>query len=880
LKEGTRLNAYEILGPLGAGGMGEVYRAKDTRLDRTVAIKILPDGLGSDPERRQRFEREARAIASLSHPHVCAVHDVGTASSPGSGEAVEYLVMEYLEGETLAARIARGPLTTTDVVRFGSEMAGALDAAHRQRIVHRDLKPSNVMITRSGVKLLDFGLAKAVAPMGSSGSVLSTVTVGMTTPGTVLGTLPYMSPEQIEGREADARSDIFALGSVLYEMATGRRAFPAETPAAVASSILSSEPPPIATSTSLDRLIRGCLRKDPDQRWQSAQDVALQLREVEERDRQSATRPAARAPALVPWIVAGVAAAAAIAAVIVAWRMQSIAAPGSPLGSVPMRFPISLGPGDAYLSRNVERPSFALSPDGQTLAFAGGGTGQTVPAVMVRRLSSESVTALPGTEGASSVFWSPDGKSIGFFAQGKLKRIDLGGGAPVPICDVAQGIGLTGTWGDGQIVFAAVSGAEIMRVPLSGGTATVIQQVRPAIGEQRMVWPSFLPDGRHFLYLSVRGPGEGVITIGAADGSPSRELLPIRSNAQYASPGYLVYGREGALLAQRFDPASGQVSGDPISIADRVSQFMATGLTDFSVSAAGSVVFHQGLDTSRIVAFDRVGREIKEIRAAGPYVGLRLYDQGRGLYLDRRDPKTSLMDIWKIDLDRGSETRLTSEPAAALNPVLVSDGSMIFSTARGGPPMLLRRSPDGKEERLNSDPLMQLGADLSPDNRWIIYSQRTRPGPFNLVALQLSDRKVVPFQASAADESNGRFSPDGKYVAFISDLGGRFDVYVAPFPGPGAARIVSTTAALLPRWSRDGSELFYVAQDGSVYAVPVRTSPALDIGQPKLLFTRGSRYRWVDYEPTPDGRFMALDPVSFANVQPLHLVLNWASAAR
>ena len=876
MKEGSRLNAYEIVGPLGAGGMGEVYRAKDTRLDRTVAIKILPDAVASDPDRRQRFEREARTIASLNHPHVCALHDVGSAAADGRGGVVEYLVMEYLEGETLASKIARGPLPMAEIVRFGSEMAGALDAAHRQRIVHRDLKPSNVMITKTGVKLLDFGLAKATAPSGSSPSVLSTMTVGMTTPGTVLGTLPYMSPEQIEGREADARSDIFALGSVLYEMATGRRAFAGDSPAAVASAVLSSDPPPISTSPSLDRLIRGCLRKDPDERWQSALDVGLQLREVEERDRQGTARPAIAAAPLLPWIVAGIAAAMALAALVMVWRTSKAPIAQGGLASSQMRFAIALGGTDAYLARNVERLAFALSPDGATLAFAGGAGGGVAgpPAVVIRRLSSETLATLPGTEGATSVFWSPDGKSIGFFSQGKLKRVDLNGGAPVPICDVQQSIGQTGTWGDGVIVFGSVQGDQLLRVSPSGGDATPIRQPQRARGEQRIVWPSFLPDGKRFLYLSILDSGKGVIMMGSVDGGEPREILPVRSNAQYAAPGFLMYGFEGALVARRFDLESGTVSGEPIAIADQVTQFTATGLTDFSVSPAGAVVFHQGLNASRIVTTDRVGREVAEIRPAGPYENIRLLSGGRELFVDRTDPKTSRMDIWKIDLSRNSEARLTSEMAAGLQPVIAPDGSMIFSASRNGPPTLILRKPGGAEERLSSAAGMQIGSDISPDGRWISFSQRVGRGNYDLLALSLADRRVVPIQNTDADENQGRFSPDGRHVAFSSDLGGRRDVYVAPFPQPGPARIVSTSPGAAPRWSRDGRELFYIGADGTVFSVSV--SAAGEFGPPQALFSRGRRYRWTDFEPTRDGRFIGLEPVSLSAQQPLHIVLNWA----
>ena len=492
LSPGTRLGPYEIVGRLGEGGMGEVYRANDTRLDRVVAIKILPDAVASDPDRRARFEREARVIASLSHPNVCALHDVGSSPSLSTGLPVEYLVMEYLDGDTLASRLTRGPLSLPEVVRVGTEIAAALEAAHRQRIIHRDLKPSNVMLTRSGVKLLDFGLAKAIAPASAAGAPgISTMTNGMTMPGAILGTLPYMSPEQIEGRETDARSDIFALGAVLSEMATGRRAFAAESPAGVASAILSSEPPPIVASPSLDRIVRGCLRKDPDRRWQSAQDVALQLVDVEDRDRSQAAGGGARS-GLLPWAIAGVASAVALGALVMPWRQSSVPPASSAAAPPhPVKFTIPVGRGDdAYLALHVEHLAFAISPDGRTVAMAAG-NGEGAPAVWIRPLSSDTAAMLPGTEGATSVFWSPDSRSIGFFALGKLKRVELTGGAPVTLCDVRQGIGQTGTWGDGQILFASVQGEEIFSVPASGGAPVSVLRRDLTAGRDRIRGPRF-----------------------------------------------------------------------------------------------------------------------------------------------------------------------------------------------------------------------------------------------------------------------------------------------------------------------------------------------------------------------------------------------------
>ncbi|HET7695458.1 MAG TPA: protein kinase [Vicinamibacterales bacterium] len=872
MKPGTRLNAYEIVGFLGAGGMGEVYRATDTRLDRTVAIKILPDTGAGDPDRRMRFEREGRVVASLSHPHICALHDVGSAHLRGAPAPVDFLVMEYLEGETLAKRLARGALPLDEVVRFGREIASALEAAHRQRVVHRDLKPGNVMLTRSGVKLLDFGLAKTRL-LESETALRSTATVNVSAAGMVLGTLPYMAPEQIEGRDADARSDIFAFGALLYEMATGRRAFPGESAAGIAAAILACDPPAAAMSPSLDRIIRGCLRRDPEDRWQSAQDVALQLRDVPERDRLMALPPASAPARLLPWIVAGVAGTLAVAAIAYAWYARGAAGPDAAGSSPPLRF-IVPSPPDGYVATSVERTGFAISPDGTRIAMSSG-IGDGPPSIRIRPLSSELVTVVPGTEGARSMFWSPDGRSLGFFADGKLKRVELAGGTPVTLCDAPQSIGLTGTWGDGQILFTSVQAERIMRVPADGGAPVEVLHADPAKGELRTPWPAFLPDGRRFLYLSSRAGDTGAVMLASLDGS-SRELLAVRSNAQYVAPGFLIYGQEAVLVARRFDADTGRFTGEPVAIAESVNHNVATGLTHFTASQTGVVVYHSGPDLTRIVSFDRTGRELAQVSGAAPTRGLRLSPDGQALYVDRIDLKTSRVDLWKLDLDRGGDTRVTTEPAAAIDAVVAPDGALIFAATRSGPPRILRRTPSGAEEFLVPNVAgLQFAPDVSPDGRWVLYSQRTQRGNFDLIAISLPDRGTTAFRQSDADESSARFSPDGKFVAFTSDLGGRPDVYVAPFADSSAMRIVSTTACAQAHWNAAGTELFCVSPDGTVYAVPIDTAPPLRIGRPRALFSRGRRLRWVAYEVTPDGRFIALEPVSFAANQPLRVVVNW-----
>jgi Tol biopolymer transport system component len=875
LQAGARLGPYEIISAIGAGGMGEVYVARDTRLERTVAIKILPGALSADPERRQRFEREARVIASLSHPQICALHDVGSATTPGSDQPVEYLVMEYLDGETLARRLSRGALPLDEVIRAGSEIAIALEAAHRLRIVHRDLKPANVMLTRSGVKLLDFGLAKAIAPEPDGGSVMTAIAEEVTAVGTVLGTLPYMSPEQVEGRDTDARSDMFAFGAVLYEMAAGRRAFAGDSPAAVAAAILAADPPPLTISPSLDRLVRGCLAKDPDRRWQSTQDVALQLGEVIDRDRLLAARPAPGRASVVPWVIAALAAIVAIGAAGVAWRARGTVAAGGPSGAGgPVAFTIPPPGADGYFTLNAERMPFAISPDGRQVAFAGG-VGNAPSSLWLRPLSSQAATSVPGSEGATSPFWSPDGESIGFFASGKLKRVDLAGGTPVPICDVQAAIGFVGTWGDGQILYASVEGAQIFRVPATGGAPVALIRRDDAKQEDRITWPSFLPDGRRFFYMSGRGGVAGVVMLGSLDG-PSREVLPVRSNAQYVDPGFIVYGADGALLARRFDPVSGEARGEPVAIAESANQFLSTGLAHFSASRGGAVIFHTGQDLARIVKFDREGRESAQLRPPGGYSRVRLAAGGRDLLIDQRVPQNGTIDIWRLEIERGADSRVTSDPGSELNPVMAPDGSLIFSAATGGAPRLYRRPLSGPDEPLAPALSgMQSGADVSPDGKWVVYHQRMTRGKFDLIAVSLPDRRTAPFQQSDAAEANPRFSPDGRHVAFESDLGGRVDVYVAPFPGPGPTRIVSTTAGAVARWSADGRELFYVGQDGTVYVVPIATTPALEIGRARPLFTRGSRARWTSFEPTRDGGFIALDAVRYGAEQPMHVILNW-----
>ena len=604
ISAGKRLGPYEILSPLGAGGMGEVYRARDTRLNREVAIKVLPENLAFSEELRQRFEREAKAVAALSHPHICALHDVGR-----EGET-EYLVMELLEGETLAEKLAKGALPLEQTLRFGAEIASALDAAHGKGIVHRDLKPGNVMVTASGVKLLDFGLAKVLVPDGPLEGLTSAPTAAkdVTREGSILGTLSYMAPEQLEGKPADERADIFALGAVLYEMATGKKAFTGTSQASLISAILTTQPAAISSvrpmsPPALDRIVRVCLTKDPAGRWQSAHDVGLQLQVIAEDPAE--TGRAAEGPRGGPWrwIPWAVAAALAAVAALALWKGSGRAAPRPPA----LRFAIS-PPEKSSFFMPAEGVQLAVSPDGSKILFV----AQVEPAGDARLCPAplgSGAAADCRYRGRDGIFFSPDGESFGFFAQGKLKRVDLSGGAAVSICDLAQGIGRAGTWGaDGWILFASVQGDAIYRVPADGsGRPEPLVKSDPERGVVRVVWPWFLPDGRRFLYILMRSSGERTLML-AEPGKPERAVAPMRYRTEYVSPGYLVFPREGVLLAQRFDPAAARIIGEPFPIARAVSGFLSTGWADFACSTNGTIVYqsHEG------------ARRIGLVRPVGP----------------------------------------------------------------------------------------------------------------------------------------------------------------------------------------------------------------------------------------------------------------------
>ena len=875
---GTRLGPYEVVGPVGAGGMGQVYRARDTRLGRDVAIKVIAADQEPTAEQRQRFDREARAIAQLSHPNVCTLFDVG------HDQGIGYIVIELLDGETLASRLERGPLPIEECFTLGARMASALAAAHARGIVHRDLKPANVMLTRTGPKLLDFGLAKSFGPTPElSGEATETAAAKLTGTGMLIGTVPYMAPEQIEGRQPDARTDIFALGAVLYEMATGKPAFSAHNPVALVAAVLASDPPPLSTvrpgaPPSLDRLIRRCLAKDPAERWHSAHDIALQLQAITDDARERTPESRRRMAQWLQWLPwALTAGALAVAAISLA---RSASRPRGEAATI--RFTIDPPAGGGFVW-NTETNSLAMSPDGQTLAFiAFDSTGEQK--IWLRPLSSTVSTPLQGTQDAQSLMWSPDGQAIAFFTSDRLQRIDLPDGAPVTLTQLASRAGQSGTWGRaGHILFAGVQGEAIYRVPSSGGAPEVVLRPDTTVGEARLSFPWYLPDGSRFLYTLRRTDGSSML-MQTTVGQRPRLITNVESLVQYSAPGVLAFVRDGTLLGQAFDANEGRVEGEPFAVADGTRYFLSTGATAMATSEGGTLAFHPAAEHQELLWLDRAGQQIGDAVSSGSFLDATLSPEGNRVLVARQQLRLGTWDMWMLDLERATETRLTTSRLTEVYGLWLPGGrTIIYSTAVGGPPVLVRRELDSTvETRLLDEPHFQIAVDLSPDARTLLYRRRPGGGTWDIWTLPIDgDGKPSAWLETPFTETDARFSPDGRYVAVVSDETGRPELYVTPFPGPGEKTRVSTGGARLVRWPRRSGEIIYVTQDGRMMAVPVQTQPTLRVGTPVTLFSTDARSIWGVVEVTPDAqRFLVTIPVVIASRQPLTVVTNWAAAAR
>jgi len=830
LAAGSRLGPYEIVAPLGAGGMGEVYRARDTRLGRDVAIKVLSSNLGSSPELRQRFEREARTISQLSHPHICALYDVGREGD------TDFLVMEYLEGETLADKLSRGPLRIDQTLRQGIEIADALDKAHRQGVVHRDLKPGNVMLTKSGVKLLDFGLAKAMAPTSSAAGLTGLPThAALTQEGAILGTFQYMAPEQLEGRDTDARTDLFALGCVLYEMATGRKAFAATSQASLIGAILHKDPEPIShfepmTPPNLDRVVRRCLVKDPEGRWQNARDVALELADITRREESSAPARPSRT-ALLGWAVAG--------ALLLAlgWFVATSRASRTTPAASKMRFTVPPPPGTSL------QGMLALSPSGEALAFVvTGGDGRD--RLWVRPLDSLESRVLDGTEGAQFPFWSPDGRSIGFFADGKVKRIDAAGGTARSLCDTVAPRG--GAWGaGGKIVFSTNVGGSIDVVSDTGGLPRPLAQLTSRHGEVYR-WPSFLPDGRHFLYYV--GYGDANILgayVASVDSSETRRVAPdADAAAVYAPPGYLIYRSGDRLMSRPFDLGGMRPTGEVSPIVEDVWwDGISTLATGFSVSSTGLLAYQTGgLSRTELLLYDRTGKELGAVGTPAAHFEPVFSPDGRFIAVSRGlKQRTMLTETWIADLTRGSLTRLPTESGLNSATALWSpDGSRIaFASFPRGEVFVRDIRSAGKPRLLFKLPAFSPLDDWSRDGRYMIYEAVDwKTFGFDLGFRDFQTGTNRPLLATSANESGAVFSPDGRWIAYLSDESGADEIYVQSFPAGNERQQISVSGGNQPRWRGDGKEIFYISPDRKMMAVDIRAGAGgrLDVGAPHLLF--------------------------------------------
>ena len=871
LTSGTKLGPYEIQAALGAGGMGEVYRARDTRLGRDVAIKVLPSHLSSDPDLKARFEREAKAISALSHPHICHLYDIG------SQDGTDFLVMEMLEGETLADRLSKGPLPLKLALQYGLEIAEALEKAHAHGIVHRDLKPGNIMLTKSGAKLLDFGLAKAAHGIAilASGS-MATMSKPLTVEGTIVGTFQYMAPEQVQGREADARSDLFALGAVLYEMMTGKRAFAGKSQISVMSAILEKEPEPVSSvqpmaSPALDHVIQRALAKDPNDRWHTARDFIQELKwSTEGAQFTNAAVPAAsavrRGREAFSWLIASTLLVILVAGAI--WWWHSKPSVETMYFPAPLPFPAA---------------DIAIAPNGHTIALVGYQESARKNMLWIYELGSHGARSLPGTEGASYPFWSADGRSLAFFADAQLKKLEVSGGPVQTICDAPSGRG--GTWNkEGVIVLAPETTAGLFRVPASGGTPTRISDFDKSRGEGSLRWPAFLPDGKHFLYLAANFTGQkgaNAIFVGSLDSNEKRFVVEATSNAAYAPPGYLLFYRDRTMLAQPFDLKRFALVGEATVILPEIQYLPQVKRAIFAVSDQGLLVAQSGGEAalSQLSWFDRKGNAVGVVGKPEVYGNVFLAPDGKSVATDKTDMASLNIDVWTQELRRDGSKRLTFDPAIDAVPIWSPDaGQLVFASNRQTYFGLFVKNSDGAndEKVIVQGEAGNFPSDWSRDGKYILYCR----GP-NLWFVTYPELKSSLFLKAPSVFRNGQFSPDGKWVAYASNETGKWEIYVTSFPDARGRWQISSGGGEQPRWRGDGKELFYLSLDGKMMAAPVTTGAHFDAGTSVTLFQTTPRqpvlvYDLFVYDVSRDGqRFLINTQVKQAESVPMSVVLNW-----
>jgi serine/threonine protein kinase/Tol biopolymer transport system component len=881
LASGTKLGRYEIRSKIGAGGMGEVYQARDMELGRDVAVKVLPSSFSADATRLQRFQQEACAAGALNHPNILSIHDVG------KHDGSPYVVSELLEGETLRKRIGGTALGQRRALDYALQIANGLAAAHEKGIIHRDLKPENIFVTNdSRVKILDFGLAKLTQLDGNQSQTDVPTRRVDTDPGVVMGTVGYMSPEQLKGRTVDQRSDIFSFGAILYEMLSGRRAFHGESAAETMSAILKEDPPELTdtnktVSPTLERLVHHCLEKNPESRFHSARDLAFALESLSGSMPISAETTVISTLAPRRWtrrelVLASVAVVGAVATIALALAMGFWA---SRTTRTETKAVLVINPPE-----KSGFSSFAISPDGLRLVFvATDATGKSL--LWVRPIDSMTAQPLSGTDEAALPFWSPDSRFIGFFASGKLKKIEVTGGTVQTLCGSIVPRG--GTWNaDGVILFSPSPNDPIYRVAAAGGAPTTVTKLDPSRQESSHRWPYFLPDGRHFLYSVNGGPQSQGLYVTSLDGTDNQRLLNVpNSIVAYAAPGYLLFRKDSTLMAQAFDAVKLQLSGEPFPVAEQVGYEVASFQTFFSVSQTGVLVYSSGSSgNTQQTWVDRSGKEIGVLGGPGNLIRPWLSPDGKRVAVDGVDLQGN-RDIWLVELASGKPTRFTFDPGQDLFPVWSPDGSrIVFTSDQDGPRHLYQKAATGagKEELLLKTDLNKFPTDWSTDGRYILFTANDPKTKLDVWVLPLvGDQKPFAYLQTEAGERNARFSPDGRWVAYCSDESGTLQIYVQTFPTLGGKQMISSNGGYFLAWRRDGKELFYVSLDKKMMAVDIKEEgTTLKIGQPKPLFDLHipSNAAVAQFAVTADGqKFLAAKPVAENTSAPIAVVLNWTA---
>jgi eukaryotic-like serine/threonine-protein kinase len=888
LTNGTKLGPYEIISPLGAGGMGEVYRARDTRLDRTVAIKVLPESLANDADRLQRFEQEARVLSTVNHPNLLAIYDVGAQSG------THYLVSEFLEGQTLREAMGTGPLSSRKVSEYGLQIANGLSAAHDKGIVHRDLKPENIFVTHNEhVKILDFGLAKlaqGASPLTAANATLTSP--ALTAEGTVMGTVGYMSPEQVRGQAVDHRADIFSFGAILYEMGSGKRAFKGDSGVETMNAILKEDPPEIDVAQlkippGIDRIARHCLEKNPANRFQSARDLSFAIGALSGSG-SSATLPSGAAPRnkqLLPWLIAALMGAIALMAFALFFK--------SPPSTDRLEFTIPIQEDSSHL---------AISPDGRMFAFVSRDPLSGVTMLRIQRVGSTSVSTLSGTEGASYPFWSPDDAYIGFFADGKLKKIPASGGVAQVLAAATYGRG--GTWGrKGVIIYSPQATGWLWRVNADGtNSVPLTDKIFDSAKEGTHRWPVFLPDGEHFLFLagSFTNPFEDTIYFSSLTKKERSFVVRGSSTPGYAN-GQLFYADEkSALRAIQMDVSTGVVSGEPLIIANQIGYQPSTQWAAFSVSENGTVVYNPsvGASLSLLTWYDRSGKELGQVGEAGVVANPNLSPDGSRVVMNIADVKANNINVWISDFNHTSNTRFTFDTAEDDVGVWSRDGAIVAyrSTSRIATEILLKQvqglsSPTNIFQGGAPGSGTQATDDLVPnswslDDKQLLCSYQPGGGGIRLALLPVSGGKLAPFLTTKSNQTNGQISPDGKWVAYASDESGDWEIYATSFPSGEGKWQISRGGGTEPRWRGDGKEIYYIGGKATLTAVPVNTEGGFSTGSPTPLFqtqfrTPVSSTDLFGYDVAKDGqRFLVNRYTKPPQVASLHIILNATSPAK